>query len=115
MLKVVNKKQLSYFVVKGIYYILAFISLHKITKFYGKDGKPPKVYKLGSKAWKSLKQKTKSRVKEIAFNLINLYAKEKLQRGFQYQPDSAMQLELESSFVYEDTPDQITATADDKS
>jgi transcription-repair coupling factor (superfamily II helicase) len=93
---------------------LSIHSLHKITKFNGKDGKPPKVYKLGSKAWKSLKQKTKSRVKEIAFNLINLYAKRKLKKGFQYQPDSAMQLELESSFVYEDTPDQITATADVK-
>jgi transcription-repair coupling factor (superfamily II helicase) len=88
--------------------------LHKITKFNGKDGKPPKIYKLGSKAWKVLKQKTKSRVKDIAFNLIQLYAKRKLQKGFQYRSDSAMQLELESSFVYEDTPDQITATADIK-
>ncbi len=93
---------------------LSIHSLHKITKFNGKDGKPPKIYKLGSKAWKTLKQKTKSRVKEIAFNLIQLYAKRKLQKGFQYRPDSAMQLELESSFVYEDTPDQITATADIK-
>ena len=59
----------------------------------------------------TLKQKTKSRVKEVAFNLIKLYAKRKLQKGFQYRPDSAMQLELESSFVYEDTPDQITSTA----
>ena len=90
---------------------LSIHSLHKITKFNGKDGKPPKIYKLGSKAWKTLKQKTKSRVKEIAFNLIKLYAKRKLQKGFQYRPDSAMQLELESSFVYEDTPDQITSTA----
>ena len=93
---------------------LSIHSLHKITKFTGKDGKPPKIYKLGSKAWKLLKQKTKSRVKQIAFNLINLYAKRKLQKGFQYQPDSTMQFELESSFVYEDTPDQITATADFK-
>ena len=93
---------------------LSIHSLHKITKFNGKDGKPPKIYKLGSKAWKALKQKTKSRVKEIAFNLIQLYAKRKLQKGYQYRPDSAMQLELESSFVYEDTPDQITATADIK-
>ena len=90
---------------------LSIHSLHKITKFNGKDGKPPKIYKLGSKAWKTLKQKTKSRVKEVAFNLIKLYAKRKLQKGFQYGPDSAMQLELESSFVYEDTPDQITSTA----
>ena len=93
---------------------LSIHSLHKITKFNGKDGKPPTIYKLGSKAWKTLKQKTKSRVKEIAFNLIKLYAKRKLRKGFQYAPDSHMQLELEASFVYEDTPDQITSTADIK-
>ena len=93
---------------------LSIHSLHKITKFNGKDGKPPKVYKLGSKAWKTLKQKTKSRVKEIAFNLIKLYAKRKLKTGFQYHPDSFMQHELEASFVYEDTPDQSSATADIK-
>ena len=93
---------------------LSIHSLHKITKFNGKDGKAPKIYKLGSKAWKTLKQKTKSRVKEIAFNLIKLYAKRKLQKGFQYNPDSYLQLELESSFIYEDTPDQITSTADVK-
>jgi len=93
---------------------LSIHSLHKITKFNGKDGKPPKIYKLGSKAWKTLKQKTKSRVKEIAFNLIKLYAKRRLEKGYQYLPDSYMQHELEASFVYEDTPDQITATADIK-
>ncbi|WP_323027666.1 transcription-repair coupling factor [Gelidibacter japonicus] len=93
---------------------LSIHSLHKISKFNGKDGKPPKIYKLGSNAWKNLKQKTKTRVKEIAFNLIQLYAKRKLEKGFQYNPDSAMQLELEASFIYEDTPDQITATADIK-
>lgn len=93
---------------------LSIHSLHKITKFNGKDGKPPKVYKLGSKAWKALKQKTKSRVKEIAFNLIKLYAKRKLKKGFQYAPDSHMQLELEASFIYEDTPDQVSSTADIK-
>jgi transcription-repair coupling factor (superfamily II helicase) len=93
---------------------LSIHSLHKISKFNGKDGKPPTIYKLGSKAWKTLKQKTKSRVKEIAFNLIKLYAKRKLEKGFQYAPDSHMQLELEASFVYEDTPDQITSTADVK-
>lgn len=93
---------------------LSIHSLHKITKFNGKDGKPPKVYKLGSKAWKNLKQKTKSRVKEIAFNLIKLYAKRKLKKGFQYAPDSHMQHELEASFIYEDTPDQISSTADIK-
>jgi transcription-repair coupling factor (superfamily II helicase) len=93
---------------------LSIHSLHKITKFNGKDGKPPKIYKLGSKAWKNLKQKTKSRVKEIAFNLIKLYAKRKLKKGFQYAPDSHMQHELEASFIYEDTPDQISSTADIK-
>src|SRR5690606_18229414 len=66
-------------------------------------------------AWKTLKQKTKSRVKEIAFNLIQVYAKRKLEKGHQYHPDSYLQHELEASFIYEDTPDQITATADIKS
>lgn len=89
---------------------LSIHSLHKITKYNGKDGKPPQVYKLGSKAWKTLKEKTKSRVKHIAFNLIQLYAKRRLQKGFQYHPDSYMQHELEASFIYEDTPDQSTAT-----
>ena len=89
-------------------------SLHKITKFNGKDGKPPKIYKLGSGAWKKLKQKTKARVKEIAYDLIQLYAKRKMQKGFVCNPDSYMQLELESSFMYEDTPDQLTATQDIK-
>ena len=93
---------------------LSIHSLHKITKYNGKDGTAPKVYKLGSKAWKTLKQKTKSRVKEIAFNLIKLYAKRKLKKGFQYKPDTYMQLELEASFLYEDTPDQSAATADIK-
>ncbi len=93
---------------------LSIHSLHKITKFNGKDGKPPKIYKLGSKAWKVLKQKTKARVKHVAFNLIKLYAKRKLEKGYQYKPDSYLQHELEASFIYEDTPDQITATADIK-
>jgi transcription-repair coupling factor (superfamily II helicase) len=89
-------------------------SLHKISKYNGKDGTPPKIYKLGSNAWKVLKQKTKARVKHIAFNLIQLYAKRRLEKGFQYAPDSYLQKELESSFIYEDTPDQITATQDVK-
>ena len=93
---------------------LSIHSLHKITKFNGKDGKPPKIYKLGSNAWKTLKQKTKARVKHVAFNLIKLYAKRKTQKGYQYNPDSYMQHELEASFIYEDTPDQSTATADIK-
>ncbi|PCJ98971.1 MAG: transcription-repair coupling factor [Flavobacteriaceae bacterium] len=89
-------------------------SLHKISKFNGKDGTPPKIYKLGSAAWKNLKQKTKSRVKKIAFNLIKIYAKRRLQKGYQYEPDSYLQHELEASFIYEDTPDQSTATSDIK-
>ena len=89
-------------------------SLHKISKYNGKDGAAPKIYKLGSAAWKALKQKTKTRVKEIAFNLIELYAKRRLQKGFAFAPDSYLQHELESSFIYEDTPDQVTATQEVK-
>ncbi|MDB9858919.1 transcription-repair coupling factor [Flavobacteriaceae bacterium] len=93
---------------------LSIHSLHKISKYNGKDGTVPKIYKLGSAAWKKLKQKTKARVKHIAFNLIELYAKRRLQKGFQYDPDSYLQHELESSFIFEDTPDQYSATADVK-
>ncbi|WP_310378688.1 transcription-repair coupling factor [Flavobacterium sp.] len=89
-------------------------SLYKISKYTGKDGTPPKIYKLGSNAWKILKQKTKARVKHIAFNLIQLYAKRKLEKGFQFAPDSYLQNELESSFIYEDTPDQTKSTAEVK-
>ena len=89
-------------------------SLHKISKFNGKDGKTPKIYKLGSGAWKKIKQKTKARVKHIAFNLIQLYAKRRLEKGFAFGPDTHMQHELEASFIYEDTPDQFTATQDVK-
>lgn len=89
-------------------------SLHKISKYNGKDGTVPKIYKLGSNAWKALTQKTKARVKHIAFNLIQLYAKRRLEKGFACQPDSYLQAELESSFIYEDTPDQSKATADVK-
>lgn len=89
-------------------------SLHKISKYSGKDGTPPKIYKLGSNAWKILKQKTKARVKHIAFNLIQLYAKRRLEKGFQFAPDSYLQNELESSFIYEDTPDQTKSTAEVK-
>ncbi|MEM8522097.1 transcription-repair coupling factor [Flavobacterium sp. PL12] len=89
-------------------------SLHKISKYNGKDGAPPKIYKLGSNAWKILKQKTKARVKHVAFNLIQLYAKRRLDKGFQFAPDSYLQNELESSFIYEDTPDQTKSTAEVK-
>ncbi len=90
---------------------LSIHSLHKISKYNGKDGAVPKIYKLGSKAWKNLKQKTKSKVKEIAFNLIQTYAKRRTKIGFAFDPDSYLQAELEASFIYEDTPDQEKATA----
>ena len=90
---------------------LSIHSLHKIAKFNGKDGKVPKVYKLGSSAWKALKKKTKKRVKAIAFNLIELYAKRRQKIGTACAPDSSLQLELEASFLFEDTPDQEVATA----
>lgn len=89
-------------------------SLHKISKYNGPDGKEIVLSKLGSPAWKSLKQKTKARVKQIAFDLIKLYAERKTAKGFQYSPDSYLQNELEASFLYEDTPDQEKATLDVK-
>ncbi|MCB0716172.1 MAG: transcription-repair coupling factor, partial [Chitinophagaceae bacterium] len=89
-------------------------SLHKIAKYSGKEGAVPKVNKLGSNAWKKLKEKTKKKVKEIAFDLIKLYAKRKARQGFQHAPDTYLQNELEASFIYEDTPDQSKATADVK-
>ncbi len=89
-------------------------SLHKITKYTGKDGSVPKVNKLGSDVWNKLKEKTKAKVKEIAFDLIKLYAKRKAQQGFAHSPDNYMQTELEASFIYEDTPDQSKASADVK-
>ena len=85
-------------------------SLHRISKFTGKDGTVPKMNKLGTQAWATLKKKTKKKIKEIAFDLIQLYAKRKTQVGFAYQPDTYLQNELEASFIYEDTPDQLKAT-----
>jgi transcription-repair coupling factor (superfamily II helicase) len=90
---------------------LSIHSLHKIAKFNGKDGHVPKLNKLGSKAWKVLKQKTKTRVKAIAFDLIKLYAKRREKIGHAFPPDSYLQLELEASFMFEDTPDPSKATA----
>lgn len=89
-------------------------SLHKIAKFTGKEGTVPKLNKLGSEVWSKLKEKTKNKVKEIAFDLIKLYAQRKSQLGFSHGPDNYMQIELEASFIYEDTPDQSKATADVK-
>ncbi len=89
-------------------------SLHRISKYVGKEGTQPRVNKLGSNAWANLKSKTKKKVKEIAFDLIRLYAKRKAGKGFQFAPDSYLQNELEASFIYEDTPDQLKATQDVK-
>lgn len=89
-------------------------SLHKIAKYTGKEGTVPRINKLGSDVWNRLKEKTKAKVKEIAFDLIKLYAKRKAQKGFQHTPDTYLQTELEASFIYEDTPDQSKATADVK-
>jgi transcription-repair coupling factor (superfamily II helicase) len=89
-------------------------SLHKIAKYNGKDGVPPKLYKLGSGAWQKVKEKTKSHVKKVAFDLIQVYAKRRLEKGFQFGPDSYLQHELEASFIYEDTPDQEKATREVK-
>ncbi len=89
-------------------------SLHKISKYTGKEGTVPKINKLGSDVWVRLKEKTKIKVKEIAFDLIKLYAQRKAQEGFAHTPDNYLQTELEASFIYEDTPDQSKATADVK-
>ena len=85
-------------------------SLHKISRYKSKDAIPPKINKLGSKTWQNLKNTAKSKVKDIAKELIQLYAKRKAAGGFAFSPDTYMQEELESSFMYEDTPDQQTAT-----
>ncbi|MFZ1752827.1 MAG: transcription-repair coupling factor, partial [Caldilineaceae bacterium] len=85
-------------------------SLHKISKFVGKDGTPPSLSKIGGDAWKNLKRKTKGKVKDMAQELIKLYAKRKASKGFAFSPDNYLQNELEASFIYEDTPDQYTAT-----
>ena len=89
-------------------------SLHKISKYNGPEGREIVLSKLGSPAWKSLKQKTKAKVKQIAFDLIKLYAQRKSAKGFAYAPDTYLQNELEASFLYEDTPDQEKATFDVK-
>tara|TARA_R110002072_G_scaffold254402_1_gene413272 strand:- start:4995 stop:8330 length:3336 start_codon:yes stop_codon:yes gene_type:complete len=85
-------------------------SLHRISKFTGKDGSVPKMNKLGTQTWATLKKKTKRKIKELAFDLIKLYAKRKSQPGFGFSPDSYLQNELEASFMFEDTPDQLKAT-----
>lgn len=94
---------------KDVLYV-SIHSLHRISKFTGKDGIVPTMNKLGSQAWTNLKNKTKKKIKEIAFDLIQLYAKRKSQPGFSFAPDTYLQNELEASFMYEDTPDQLKAT-----
>lgn len=89
-------------------------SLHKLSKYMGKEGEPPMINKLGSDTWKNLKQKTKSKVKDIAKGLINLYAKRRASEGIAFSPDGYLQVELEASFLYEDTPDQYKSTIDVK-
>jgi len=89
-------------------------SLHRISKYTGKEGNVPRIDKIGSTTWSTLKQKTKKNVKEVAYDLIKLYAKRKAQPGHRYPSDNYLQHELEASFIYEDTPDQIKVTADVK-
>ena len=89
-------------------------SLHRISRYSSKDGAQPTLSKLGSSSWNKLKEKTKSRVKDIARELIKLYAERKQSKGFQYMPDTYLQTELEASFMYEDTADQLKATVDVK-
>lgn len=89
-------------------------ALHKISKFTGKEGHQPRVHKLGSDTWEKLKNKTKRQVKDIAADLIRLYARRKASEGFAHSPDTYLQMELEASFIYEDTPDQSKASADVK-
>ncbi|MFN3952123.1 MAG: transcription-repair coupling factor [Thermaurantimonas sp.] len=89
-------------------------ALHKISKYNGKEGTEPSLSKLGTNTWARKKESAKKKVKELAFDLIQLYAKRKASKGFAFSPDSYLQNELEASFMYEDTPDQVKATADVK-
>ncbi|MBQ8224521.1 MAG: transcription-repair coupling factor [Bacteroides sp.] len=89
-------------------------SLHKVSKYKGKEGEPPTLNKLGTGAWEKLKDRTKKKIKDIARDLIKLYSQRREEKGFQFSPDSFLQHELEASFLYEDTPDQSKATAEVK-
>ena len=89
-------------------------SLHKVSRYTGKDGTVPQMSKLGSPTWNSKKAKTKKRIKELAFDLVSLYAKRKTMQGFAFSPDGYLQRELEASFMYEDTPDQVKTTEEVK-
>ena len=89
-------------------------SLHKISKYKGKEGEQPKISKLGTGAWEKMKERTKTKIKDIARDLIKLYSQRKQEKGFKFSPDSFLQHELEASFIYEDTPDQLKATQEVK-
>ena len=97
----VNQEAIKILYADGDILYTSIHSLHKVSKFNGKDGFVPKVYKLGSKAWETLKQKTKTKVKSLAFDLIKLYAKRKEKIGFSCAPDSYLQWELEASFLFD--------------
>ena len=94
--------------------LVSIHALHKLSKYRGKEGVPPKINKLGTGAWNKLKERTKTKVKDIARDLIKIYAARREEKGFAFSPDSYLQNELEASFIYEDTPDQIKATEDIK-
>ena len=89
-------------------------ALHKVSKYKGKEGEPPRISTLGTGAWERMKERTKTKIKDIARDLIKLYSRRREEKGFSYSPDSFMQHELEASFLYEDTPDQLKATQDVK-
>lgn len=98
---------------KDVLYV-SIHSLHRIAKYTGKEGTIPKLNKIGSPVWNNTKKKTKAKVKQIAYDLIKLYAKRKQEPGYAFSPDNYLQNELEASFIYEDTPDQLKATIDFK-
>ena len=89
-------------------------ALHKVSKYKGKEGEPPRISRLGTGAWERMKERTKSKIKDIARDLIKLYSRRREEKGFKFSPDSYLQHELEASFLYEDTPDQLKATNDVK-
>ncbi|MBO4800999.1 MAG: transcription-repair coupling factor [Bacteroidaceae bacterium] len=89
-------------------------ALHKVSKYKGKEGEPPRISRLGTGAWERMKERTKTKIKDIARDLIQLYSRRREEKGFRFSPDSYMQHELEASFLYEDTPDQLKATNDVK-
>ncbi len=94
--------------------LVSIHALHKLSKYRGKEGVPPKISRLGTGAWQRIRERTKQKMKDMARDLIRLYAARREEQGFAYSPDSYLQHELEASFIYEDTPDQLKATADIK-